>query len=78
MLIKDEGHETLEIQVGDTVLLRHKKFSKFATKFHPSPFSVTRKKGMMIMALRNGNTSLKMYLTVQKGKLKTLSMGRGR
>ena len=41
------------IQVGDTVLLRQKKYSKFATKFDPSPFKVTRKKGTMITALRN-------------------------
>jgi len=41
-----------EIQVGDTVLLRQK-FSKFATNFDPSLFSVTRKKGTMIKALRN-------------------------
>ena len=41
------------IQVGDTVLLRQKKQNKFSTKFDPSPFKVTRKKGTMITALRN-------------------------
>ena len=42
------------IEVGDTVLLRQKKHTKFSTKFDPSPFKVTRKKGTMIIALRNG------------------------
>lgn len=43
-----------EIRAGDTVLLRQKKHSKFSTKFDPRPFKVTRIKGTMITAVRNG------------------------
>lgn len=38
------------IHIGDTVLLRQKKHSKFSTKFDPHPFKVTRKKGTMVTA----------------------------
>ena len=50
---KRKATDTL-IQVGDTVLLRQKKQNKFSTKFDPSPFKVTRKRGTMVTALRNG------------------------
>ena len=50
---KRKATDTL-IEVGDTVLLRQKKQNKFSTKFDPSPFKVTRKKGTMATALRNG------------------------
>ena len=42
------------IQVGDRVLLRQRKQNKFSTRFDPKPFRVTRKKGTMITAFRNG------------------------
>jgi len=41
------------IQIGDMVLLRQKKSSKFMTKFDPHPFKVIRMKGTMITATRN-------------------------
>ena len=51
------------IQVGDTVLVRQRKDSKFTSKFDPRPFKVVRKKGTMVTANRNGkfitrNTSM--------------------
>lgn len=63
MLTKDEELKDTVIQVGDTVLLCQKKHNKFSTNFDPNPFKVTRKKGTMITAIRNGkyvtqNTSL--------------------
>ena len=42
------------IQVGDRVLLRQRKQNKFSTNFDPKPFRVTRKRGTMITAFRNG------------------------
>ena len=57
------------IHIGDSVLLRQKKQSKFTTRFDPTPFKVTCMKGTMITAMRNGkyvtrNASLfkKVYL----------------
>ena len=51
------------IQVGDTVLLRQRKDSKFTSKFDPLPFKVVHKKGTMVTANKNGkfitrNTSM--------------------
>ena len=46
--------ETSEIEIGDTVLVRQRKKSKFTSKFDQHPFKVVRKKGTMITANRNG------------------------
>ena len=43
-----------QIKVGDVVLLRQKKTSKFSTKFDPSPFHVVKMKGTMVTVTRNG------------------------
>ena len=46
--------EISEIEIGDTVLVRQRKKSKFTSKFDQHPFKVVRKKGTMITANRNG------------------------
>ena len=43
-----------QIKVGDVVLLRQNKISKFSTKFDPSPFRVVKMKGTMVTVTRNG------------------------
>ena len=43
-----------DLKIRETVLLLQRKKNKFSTKFDPSPFQVTRKKGTMITAIRNG------------------------
>ena len=58
------------IQVGDTVLLRQKKQMKFLTKFDPNPFKVTRKKGTMVTAVRNGK-----YATRNASLFKKVHLG---
>ena len=51
--VKQKARHTV-IQVGDRVLLRQRKQKKFPTNFDPKPFRVTRKRGNMITAFRNG------------------------
>ena len=54
------------IQMGDIVLLRQKKHSKFSTRFDPHPFRVVRKKGTMITAARNGKfVTRNSYISLQ-------------
>ena len=55
--------EASTIEIGDTVLVRQRKESKFTSKFDQHPFKVVRQKGTMITANRNGkfitrNTSM--------------------
>ena len=59
-----------EIHMGDTVLLRQKKHTKFSTKFDPRPFQVTRKKGTMITAVRSGK-----YVTRNASLFKRVNLG---
>ena len=46
--------KTSVIEVGDMVLIRQRKENKFSTRFDPHPFCVTKIKGTMITAIRNG------------------------
>ena len=59
-----------EIHIGDTVLLRQKKHTKFSTKFDPRPFQVTHKKGTMITAVRSGK-----YVTRNASLFKKVNLG---
>ena len=43
------------IAIGDLVLVRQRKQNKLSTRFNPSPFRVTSKRGTMITAQQNGN-----------------------
>ena len=43
-----------EIKVGDMVLMKQRKQTKFSTKFDPVPFRVERMKGTMATVVRNG------------------------
>ena len=57
--MKDYADRRIRVQVSDLmiaerVLLRQRKKNNFSTKFEPSPFQVTKKKGTMITAISNG------------------------
>ena len=58
------------IRIGDTVLLRQKKHTKFSTKFDPRPFQVACKKGTMITAARSGK-----YVTRNASMFKKVNLG---
>ena len=42
------------IEVGDKVLLKQRKESKFFTKYDPVPYTVVEMKGTMVIIVRNG------------------------
>ena len=52
----DRKRKTLpsRIEVGDNVLLKQKKESKFSTKYDPVPYTVVEMKGTMVIIVRNG------------------------
>ena len=44
-----------DLKVGDKVLVRQRRRTKFSTRFDPRPFEVTERKGTMVTARRDNN-----------------------
>lgn len=61
------------IKVGDVVLLRQKKMSKFSTKYDPEPFQVVRMKGTMATICRSGKYLARNVSLLKKVRIWTVT-----